>query len=166
MTPVANNNDGWLRRATANFLVSEANTKAPLETGGILMGYFAKSENSPVILWATGPGPRAIHLREYYRPDQKHDQMQIADLYERFGRRLTYLGDWHTHPAPLRHLSGRDRRTLRRIARCRSARVSAPIMLILAFDDMWCPTIWQGSLSSNRLWRKRLAVTERRVNLF
>lgn len=130
------------------------------------MGYFAEFRKIPVILWATGPGPRAIHLREYYRPDHKYDQTQIAGLYERFGRRLAYLGDWHTHPASLHHLSGRDRRTLHRIARCSSARVSAPIMLILSFEDRWHSTIWQGSLSASRLWRKRLAVTELRANLF
>ena len=51
----------WLHRLVLKFLVEQATAKALLETGGVLMGYWGQSGNVPVILHATGPGPRATH---------------------------------------------------------------------------------------------------------
>ena len=159
-------NSAWLSRAVAQFLVSEATAKAPLETGGVLLGYSAHPGSVPVILWASGPGPRAIHLRDYYRPDQRFDEAQIAEAYEQSGRRLSYLGDWHTHVPPFPFLSERDKRTLRRIARCRSARVQSPVMLILTFDQAWHPVVWQGTLTKGSIWGAQLRVHELAVRVF
>ena len=164
--PDHNSDLAWVRNDVLEFLRAEAVRKAPLETGGVLMGYFAQPGNVPVILWATGPGSRALHLRNYYGPDSEYDESQIADLYEQSGRHLTYLGDWHTHPAPLHHLSRRDKRTLRRIARCHSARVKTPIMLVLVLDRSWHPTLWRGTLCRSILWRKNLSVVQLKVRAF
>lgn len=45
---------------------------------------------------------------------------------------MTYLGDWHTHPNGSPALSRKDLRTLRRIARHPAARISQPVMAVLA----------------------------------
>ena len=156
----------WLHCSVLEFLNAEATSKAPLETGGILLGYFRQPGNVPVILQATGPGPQAIHMRYYYRPDHEFDESQIATLYKKSNRQTTYLGDWHTHPLPIANLSYRDKRTLRRIAKCKSARVDAPLMLILSYDNQWEPTIWQGKLHKNYILRKILSTTELTIRLF
>jgi len=155
----------WIYRPVLKFMTVEASTKAPLETGGVLMGYFGQPENTPVILWATGPGSQAVHLRNHYDPDYEFDESQIATIYEKFGKRITYLGDWHTHPAPFAVLSYRDKRTLRRIAKCKSARIDAPLMLILSHEDQWKATIWQGILHKSYIWPDRLSTAKLAMHL-
>ncbi len=159
-----NNKIAWLFNPVREFLIFEATTKAPLETGGILMGYFGQPGNVPVILWASGPGSQSVHYRNYYNPDYEFDESQIATIYEKYGRKITYLGDWHSHPAPLPVLSYRDKRTLRRIAGCKSARVETPLMLLLSYDGQWDVTIWQGKLYKKYMWGKRLVISNLTVN--
>lgn len=148
----------WIPAGVVDFLTAEAESKSPRETGGLLMGYFREPGNVPVIMCATGPGPQAIHLRNYYRPDYEFDEGEIASLYERSGRRITYVGDWHTHLAPYPELSARDKRTLRRIARFKAARLETPLMLVLSHDAQWDVTIWEGRLRKTRMWGKCLSV--------
>ena len=159
-------NSCWLSGTAFDYMTEEAASKDPLETGGILMGYLAKSRGHPVVLFAAGPGPNAEHTRRGYSPDQEHDESVIATLYEVADRRLTYLGDWHTHPAPTSCLSWRDKRALKRIARYSAARITKPIMLLLVRQHGWHPIIWRGSLVTNRLWFRTLAIEELRVRVF
>lgn len=161
-----NNKLAWVYRPVLEFLNLEATAKAPLETGGILMGYFGQSRSVPVILRATGPGPRAVHLRDHYRPDPGYDESQIATIYRESGGLITYLGDWHTHLTPFTGLSRRDRRTLRRIARCKSARVEMPLMLILSYDDEWELAVWQGRLHRSYIWSGHLSTARLTMRLF
>ena len=162
----SNNRIVWLYSPVQEFMALEAEAKAPLETGGILMGYFDQPGNVPVILVATGPGSQAVHLRNYYRPDYEFDESQIATIYKKFSKRITYLGDWHVHPAPFAALSYRDKRTLRRIAKCKSARIDKPLMLILSHNDQWEVTIWQGMLYKSYVWTNRLSTVELDIRLF
>lgn len=161
-----NNKIIWLYSPVLKFLKVEASAKTPLETGGILMGYFGQPGNIPVIMWATGAGPQSIHKRDYYKPDAEFDESQIALLYEKTGRQIVYLGDWHTHLVPCTCLSFRDKCTLRRIAKCKSARVEMPLMLILSYDDQWYVTVWQGRLHKNRFWGKHLSTNLLTTHLF
>ena len=163
---ILNNRIVWLYSPVQKFMVLRAEAKVPLETGGILMGYFGQPGNVPVVLFATGPGPQAFHLQNYYRPDSKFDESQITTIYEKFGKRITYLGDWHTHLAPFTALSYRDKRTLCRIAKCKSARIDTPLMLILSHDDQWEATIWQGMLHKSYIWPNRLSTAKLTVHLF
>ena len=70
-------------------------------------------------------------------PDAVYQQKQIAKIYQESGRRVNYLGDWHTHPGTAPYLSWRDRRTLRHISRTGSARQSNPVMLVLGYGQPW-----------------------------
>jgi len=155
----------WIYRPVLKFVTVEASAKAPLETGGVLMGYFGQPENTPVVLWATGPGSQAVHQRNYYKPDYEFDESQIATLYEKYGGKITYLGDWHTHTSSFPELSYKDKRTLRRIVGCKSARVETPIMLLLSYSGRWDVTIWQGKLYKRYVWGKRLVISNLTVNL-
>lgn len=101
-----------------------------IETGGVLMG----SADSEVV-WieeALRPGPNAKHGRYSFEPDAGHDAKRIAQAYEVSGRRLSYLGDWHTHPFGTPHLSAQDLATLRGIAEYPPARMKHPVMIVLA----------------------------------
>jgi len=88
----------WLHELVLEFLISEAADKASFETGGLLMGYLSASQGVPVILLASGPGPRAVHSRTRYRPDYQYDEARVAQVYEQSQGRVLYLGDWHTQP--------------------------------------------------------------------
>ena len=161
-----NQKKAWLNKTALESLSIEAKAKYPLETGGVLMGYFGEPGNIPVIIYASVPGSNAIHLRNYYRPDQKFDESLIATIYKESGRQLTYLGDWHTHLAPIDKLSYKDRKTLKKIAMYKSARVNTPLMLILSYHCQWKASIWQGNLIRKSCWRKRLVTNSLTVHYF
>jgi integrative and conjugative element protein (TIGR02256 family) len=129
----------WISSAVLNSLVEMANSSAPLETGGVLLGYWSES---PVVLDAVGPGPKARHDRFHFLPDQGYHEAEIARLYRESNCSLQYLGDWHSHPGQSGVMSKLDIQTLRRIANSRKARASRPIMLILAYGPDWKPVVW------------------------
>lgn len=154
----------WLPKSLFDELAGEADTLAPRETGGTLLGYQIGPD--VVITDATGPGPRARHGPDRYIPDHDHDVGAIARLYEASGRRLRYFGDWHTHPGSGAYLSRRDRATLRRIARTAGARAPTPIMLVISRGEAWNAHAWNARLEQRRLLRPRLVCTEMRVVVF
>lgn len=103
---------------------------APLETGGLLLGYWSAKSNEVCIVKCTGPGPNARHTRISYHPDYDHDVRAIAREYQASGRTVTYLGEWHTHPCGQPAMSRIDKNTLRRISRFEAARIRSPLMFI------------------------------------
>lgn len=121
----------WLSVAEHEALTREAARTYPNETGGILLGYTAEDETI-VVRAIIGPGPNAIHRPTSFVPDHTYQDREVARGYENSGRLWTYLGDWHSHPGGTTRLSTTDRRTLRRIARAPEARVTQPLMLIVA----------------------------------
>ena len=102
----------------------------PLETGGILMGYWG-GNNEVIITSVIGPGPKAIHLKRSFIPDNEYHIQEISKHYSSSGRTETYLGDWHTHPKASAYLSNRDKDTLVAIANYKQARLQKPLMMIL-----------------------------------
>lgn len=142
---------GWLSRAAWQAIVSEGTAKLPLETGGVLMGYWDPVGRDVVITAAIGPGPEACHEPAAFCPDHDHQVTEISRHYEASGRRSTYLGDWHTHPMGPGKLSRQDRRTLARIARTPEARAPHPLMLVAAGGDPWDLSLW--CLTASRWWR-------------
>jgi integrative and conjugative element protein (TIGR02256 family) len=123
---------------------AEADRMAPRETGGretggILLGWSSPDGDDHVVAEMIGPGPNATHWRTRFRPDGLWQERRLAERYKSSGRRLTYLGDWHSHPRGSDHPSKRDIRTARKIAAHEEARASQPLMLILAGEgDGWC----------------------------
>ncbi len=122
-------NSLWVSAAAIRGLVDQANRAYPLETGGVLVGYFADN-GEPVVLNAVGPGPAATHRRYRFLPDHAWQCEQLDFLFEQSKGALTYMGDWHTHPNGIPRMSWLDRRTLRSIARHPDAKVPRPLMLI------------------------------------
>jgi integrative and conjugative element protein (TIGR02256 family) len=131
----------WLTDAVLEAMVAEARGTEPLESGGVLLGWQDGQGMELVVARIVGPGPRAVHRRTRFSPDDDWQREQIADAYVASGRTVSYLGDWHSHPGGGDTPSRRDERTARRIARSRSARARRPVMLILSGEaDTWLPS--------------------------
>lgn len=156
----------WLYKPIKNLLIAEADSKIPFETGGILMGYVAPSQNAVVISHASCAGPNARHDSFHYSPDYDFDDKQVSDMYTQSKGKITYLGDWHTHLGPVTDLSTHDLKTLRTIARAKSARISTPIMLILSLSDNWTVTVWQGAMYRRSCFRNLFKTHKLEVELF
>jgi integrative and conjugative element protein (TIGR02256 family) len=133
----------------------------PKETGGVFMGYW-HDRYTAVVTAAIGPGPSAVHDRYHFEPDYDYQFRQIAEHYERSGRRETYIGDWHSHPgASSGHLSRLDRRVLRHIINTPAARADRPLMAIFyGGEDAWDLAGWQAQLFARKLLWPKLAVDE------
>jgi integrative and conjugative element protein (TIGR02256 family) len=129
-------------RNAFDFMLAEAARRYPLETGGVLMGYWSEDYKAVAITAITGPGPKAIHKRTAFVPDSDFHEAEISRFYVHSGRIHTYLGDWHTHPDGICHLSSKDRATLKRISRYKAARAPMPIMGILAGSSDWRLGVW------------------------
>lgn len=125
----------WIADAAIRTILAEATDRAPLETGGMLVGYRGHDRPELVVTAATGPGPRARHRRYTFAPDGHWQQRLLAAIYEQSGRVTSYLGDWHSHPDGRPLPSTRDLKTARKVSRRSSARAPHPITLILDVDD-------------------------------
>lgn len=135
-----------------------------METGGVLLGW--RSPGHICVTNMVGPGPAARHDKASFDPDAEWQATQIAQLYAESGRRLSYLGDWHTHPGATPNPSARDRQTLRTIARHPPARCPQPVMVILGQPrpDQWVAAshsvVRDRFLSTLRVTRLPLRVDE------
>lgn len=119
----------WLSRTVLESLAAEADRGYPLETGGVLAGYFADSGEA-VVEHAIGPGPGAVHKRYRFLPDSEWQCERLNELYERSNGVHVYIGDWHTHPDGTGRMSLLDHWTLRAIAKHPAACLANPLMLI------------------------------------
>jgi len=118
----------WLSREALNDMMAEGERKFPMETGGLLMGYWG--EGVPVITHIIGPGPGASHERFNFEPDYAYHRQEVDRLYaEREG--LWYLGDWHTHPCGVAEPSRLDLKMVQSVRANKDAHVPKPLMLIL-----------------------------------
>jgi integrative and conjugative element protein (TIGR02256 family) len=134
----------WIPNKMFEEMTIEADRAFPDETGGVLLGYWAKPYSEIVITRLIGPGPRAIHKRNRFIPDSDYQEEEIARLYKESGYLHVYLGDWHTHPGSTAYLSPKDHRTLAIIAEFPEARMPVPIMAILG-GPPWSIKVWKAS---------------------
>jgi integrative and conjugative element protein (TIGR02256 family) len=148
----------WLAYDVRTPLVAEAERCSPLETGGVLMGYWSSELYEPVVTSIIGPGPKARHLREQFEPDVGFHRAEVARRYEESGRRITYLGDWHTHPGGRAALSDLDVTTLASISVAPQARAPRAVMLILAPGPHWAPAAWRARLMRRPLRKPVLQI--------
>lgn len=65
-----------------------------IETGGQLFGYWT-STGTPVVMYAIGPGPNAMHHVTSFVQDQDYLQTVGRALHKRY--RLQHIGEWHSH---------------------------------------------------------------------
>lgn len=133
----------WVKSIIIEEITSQAEYFRPYETGGCLLGYWAKPLHEVVITDLIGPGPKAKHFKSKFKPDHDWQEAEIAKIYKASGYSHSYLGDWHSHPnSSSANLSWRDHRTLKRISTYAPARISYPLMVIVAKDAPWKIKIW------------------------
>jgi integrative and conjugative element protein (TIGR02256 family) len=125
----------WIPRWTLASMFEAAEAKAPLETGGMLLGYMASDGAAIVVTDTVGAGPEATHKRHGFEPDSAWQQGLLSRVYHRSGRTTTYLGDWHSHPRGSPVPSREDTRTARRVARYEGSRTKNPLTMILGADS-------------------------------
>lgn len=139
----------WLPSWIKEEMLQEIDDKFPSETGGVLAGYWADFDDQIVITHMIGPGLRARHRRFSFSPDYKYHREKIGRVFDESGGKITYLGDWHSHPMGTVNLSFSDHITLLRIARRKKAYAPTPLMFIWAGDIQWTPAAWVRVNSSS-----------------
>jgi len=153
----------WLKESVFSAMLNETGMKLPLETGGIIMGYWG-SANEVVITKAIGPGPGARHKRYSFEPDYKYQLEKVTEVYNRSGYTETYLGDWHVHPGASAYLSGTDIQTIHRIANYKKARQPNPIMMILGTAPFGLKA-WMCERKKNG-WKSKVQIFDTEIQLF
>lgn len=115
-------------------MTAEAHRCHPVETGGMLIGWDDFEAGHLVVATIIGPGPNAEHHTWGFTPDGAWQQEQLDRIYVATGGRLTFVGDWHVHPAGGFGMSRRDRRTMAATADEPESRLEVALMGLLAKD--------------------------------
>ncbi|ABK05652.1 hypothetical protein Arth_4483 (plasmid) [Arthrobacter sp. FB24] len=130
----------WFPVPVLSDLVEQARLYAPAETGGILVGHYTvtkpNGQRDAVVTDVIGPGPAATRSRIAFEPDTEWQTAELSRVYALRDRRVSYLGDWHTHPTGQPVPSLRDLKTLETIAAHTAARCPEPFMAILGKEGM------------------------------
>ena len=96
------------------FMAGLAYRAGCIETGGEVYGLQTHG-GRPVIMFATPPGPNAIHKFAFYQQDIEYFRKTNSLLLNQFG--IQYLGNWHSHHVlAFQGPSYGDTRSLRSIA--------------------------------------------------
>lgn len=158
----------WMAQHAHAQCVREAAFFYPRETGGTFMGYWSAGVQEVVITRVIGAGPRALHARMAFEPDQQWQLGEIARHYTASGRRESYLGDWHSHPgAGSGELSGTDRSVLRRIIRTPQARAPRPVSVVFwGGPGNWQVSPWVATLTTRAFLPACLSVLPAALQLY
>ena len=120
-------------------IMAESNSKYPLETGGMLIGY--RKGDDAIVTDIIGPGPDAKHERIYFECDNDWQKIKADELFDATDGRLRYLGDWHSHPDGPTQPSPLDLKSVKTVRDCPEALTPKPLMLIIGGNfsmfEMW-----------------------------
>lgn len=114
-----------MTRSTEADAIRDASMAMPRETGGILVGWRTDA-SIRVIRAVEVPDPHATRWR-YERRHGEAEALLKAAMAESNDPAVGYVGEWHTHQAPLRH-SLQDRRELRSISNLASHAVALVVL--------------------------------------
>jgi len=112
------------------FMKQEISINNEVETGGILLGEF--NNNSVLVNYASGPGPKAIKEKSKFLKDKEYCQKFIDKKYMQHRDIASYIGEWHYHPSTSNKPSNRDLKSLSNIANGQGYLTENPIMIILS----------------------------------
>ena len=97
----------------------------------MLVGYIDRRDRLVVTL-ATTPGPSAVRRAHSFEPDHDHDTELLQKIWAQSGRRLRYLGEWHSHRWGHVRPSPGDRAVMRKIAKYPAASLASPLSAIVS----------------------------------
>lgn len=100
------------------------------EAGGQLFGRFEGGE--VIVAETTVPGRTDFRTRHSFRPDRRREQREIARYHQ---RGLHFIGDWHTHPEPVPHISPVDAESLHEIVHRSRHELNGFVMVIVGTDN-------------------------------
>lgn len=115
----------------AKAVVAHCRREAPNETGGILVGY--RCDTAVHVTGFIGPGPRAKRTRASFVRDGEFAQRMLDDIVARTGGASNYLGEWHSHPAPVEP-SGRDEKSIRWVAANAAYDCLDPLLVVATLE--------------------------------
>lgn len=134
-------------------LGKKSRSSAPFETGGILLGR-ELTDGTRLILSILGSGPNASATRASFVPDYEWQQAELERALLQ-SPDLSYLGDWHSHPAGRVVPSETDRRLLGSIRSEATSQCPDPVMIICGGIFSWTLRAFaldkRGSVSRVRL---------------
>jgi integrative and conjugative element protein (TIGR02256 family) len=90
------------------------------EAGGILLGQYAQQSQraaygrTVLVTKASVPTSRDASSRRSFFRNAETAQIIVEHEHYNSAGRITYLGEWHTHPEPFAEPSSRDRRMIAR----------------------------------------------------
>ena len=96
-------------------IISEALSRNPLETGGILLGNY--NNGIWYIVEATDPGMTTYHSVVHHEMDNKYHNHIYPVLSRLYKNELTLIGFWHRHPGSLDRFSTDDNKSNERYAK-------------------------------------------------
>jgi len=102
---------------------------SPLETGGILTGFYTDAHNLAVVTQATGAPRDSESGRTFFVRGTAGLQRWLNRLWRK--ERRFYLGDWHSHPGEVPHPSPTDEVQLEEIAGGESRKCPEPVLLLV-----------------------------------
>jgi integrative and conjugative element protein (TIGR02256 family) len=142
----------WISSKLHQLIVDEVEKWAPFETGGVLMGYTGVN-GDVVVTDLISDGPNSTHGRFRFKPDQEYQLNNIEYIYTNSNGRITYLGDWHSHPNSYPILSLLDKRTLTKIALTKESKCMHPVMMIYGkLPDKWSVNVVRFNNGVMRIW--------------
>jgi hypothetical protein len=117
--------------------IQHARGDGDIETGGILLGGF-DLERQTLFVTAALPSPGDSRAgRTYFERGARGVQNAIRNAETITMRHITYIGEWHTHPAvSSSHPSGLDRTLLGWVADLRQLFLMPGLLLILGDDGL------------------------------
>ena len=103
----------------------------PLETGGILIGYYNCQHDTAVITEVIGPPADSVKERTRFYRGVRGLQPVLDDRWQQRGY---YLGEWHCHPNGSPEPSLADLRQMRGIANDVSLQCPEPLLIIVGSE--------------------------------
>jgi integrative and conjugative element protein (TIGR02256 family) len=102
---------------------------SPLETGGILLGYFDDNFRHATVIEASRPPLDSRHGKSFFYRGTKGIKA-VLDWGKSQNPRLVYVGEWHSHPGGIAIPSNTDISQLKDFARRNLYGSVTPILLI------------------------------------
>ena len=100
-----------------------------VETGGILVGFYAPEHDCAVVTDISGPPSNSKSGKTWFHRGIDNLQQWLHRLWLRQNRH--YFGEWHYHPLANPNPSPTDKREMKRISRSVLYRCPEPVLLII-----------------------------------
>jgi integrative and conjugative element protein (TIGR02256 family) len=109
-------------------LLSHCSRARKEETGGILVGYYAKGQDCAITTTVSGPPSDSKAGPTWFQRGVRGVQrlLRLSWRRERY-----FIGEWHFHPGAAPDPSGTDRRQMWAISDDAAARCPEPVLLIV-----------------------------------